>query len=72
MVAVSDAFHIGVPLEGDPEFIEIPSTEGMESMLMIDTESSAMKKQLEERARENGELRSEWERWGSGREEGRG
>lgn len=61
VVTVSDAFHIGVPLEGDPEFIEIPSTDGMESMLMIDTETSAVKKKLDERHRENEELRSEWQ-----------
>lgn len=55
---MSDAFHIGVPLEGDPEFIEIPSTDGMESMLMIDTEASVIKRQLDERTKENEELRA--------------
>lgn len=60
MVAVSDAFHMGVPLEGDPEFIEIPSTDGMESMLMIDTEAPVIKRQLDERNKENEELRGKW------------
>ena len=36
-MTVSETFYIGTPLSHDPEFIEIPSSEGMESMLMIAT-----------------------------------
>jgi chromosome segregation ATPase len=39
VAAYSETFVMGQPLEKDPEFIEIPSSEGMESMLMIATSS---------------------------------